>query len=95
MGLFDFARNIGNKLFGSEDEAPQKIKEHIEEENPGVSNLDVSVEDGVATISGQADSAEAMEKAVLMAGNVKGIGEVRADSAGTGTGGAVLRNTIR
>ena len=95
MGLFDFVRNIGNKLFGSEDEAPQKIKEHIEEENPGVSNLDVSVEDGVATISGQADSAEAMEKAVLMAGNVKGIGEVRADSAGTGTGGAVLRNTIR
>jgi hypothetical protein len=30
MGLFDFARNIGNKLFGNEDEAPQKIKEHIE-----------------------------------------------------------------
>lgn len=79
MGLFDFARDIGKKLFGSEDEAPQKIKEHIEEENPGVSNLDVSVQDGVATISGQADSAEAMEKAVLMAGNVKGIGEVRAD----------------
>jgi len=79
MGLFDFARNIGKKLFGSEDEAPQKIKEYIEEENPGVNNLDVSVEDGVATISGQAESAEAMEKAVLMAGNVKGIGEVRAD----------------
>jgi nucleoid-associated protein YgaU len=79
MGLFDFARNIGKKLFGSEDEAPEKIKAHIEEENPGVSNLKVSVEDGVATISGQADSAEAMEKAVLMAGNDKGIGEVRAD----------------
>ncbi len=79
MGLFDFARNIGKKLFGSEDEAPEKIKAHIEEENPGVNNLEVSVEDGVATISGQADSAEAMEKAVLMAGNVKGIGEVRAD----------------
>ena len=79
MGLFDFARNIGNKLFGSEDEAPEKIKGHIEEENPGVSNLQVSVKDGVATLSGQAESAEAMEKAVLMAGNVKGISEVRAD----------------
>ena len=79
MGLFDFARNIGKKLFGNEDEAPQKIKGHIEEANPGVSNLQVSVEDGVATLSGQADSAEAMEKAVLMAGNVKGISEVRAD----------------
>ena len=78
MGLFDFARNIGKKLFGSEDEAPEKIKEHIEEENPGVSNLEVTVEDGVATLTGEAESAEAMEKAVLMAGNVKGISEVRA-----------------
>ena len=79
MGLFDFARNIGNKLFGSEDEAPEKIKGHIEEENPGVSNLEVSVKDGVATLNGQAESAEAMQKAVLMAGNVKGISEVHAD----------------
>jgi nucleoid-associated protein YgaU len=79
MGLFDFARNIGKKIFGSEDEAPEKIKGHIEEENPGVSNLEVSVKDGVVTLSGQADSAEAKEKAVLMAGNVKGISEVRAD----------------
>ncbi len=79
MGLFDFARNIGKKLFGSEDEAPGKIKEHIEEENPGVSNLEVTVQDGVATLTGEAESAEAMEKAVLMAGNIKGISEVRAD----------------
>lgn len=48
MGLFDFARNIGKKIFGSEDEAPEKIKEHIEEARPGVSNLAVSIEDGVA-----------------------------------------------
>lgn len=78
MGLFDFARNIGKKLFGSEEEAPQKIKSHIEEENPGISNLDVSIQDGVVTLSGEAASAEAMEKAVLMAGNVKGVSEVRA-----------------
>ena len=31
------------------------------------------------TLDGQADSAAAKEKAVLMAGNVKGISEVRAD----------------
>ncbi|MFO7554797.1 MAG: peptidoglycan-binding protein LysM [Desulfobacterales bacterium] len=79
MGLFDFARNIGKKLFGNEDEASDKIKAHIEEENPGVSNLEVSVQDGVVTLSGKADSAAAKEKAVLMAGNVKGISEVRAD----------------
>ncbi len=48
------------------------------EENPGVSNLEVTVKDGVATLTGEAESAEAMEKAVLMAGNVKGISEVHA-----------------
>ena len=80
MGLFDFARNIGKKLFGNEEEAPEKIKSHIEEENPGVNNLDVSIQDGVVTLSGEAASAEAMEKAVLMAGNLKGVSEVRADS---------------
>jgi nucleoid-associated protein YgaU len=80
MGLFDFVNDIGKNLFGNEAEAPEKIKDYIEAENPGVTNLEVSVQDGVATLSGQAESAEAMEKAVLMAGNVKGISEVLTDN---------------
>jgi nucleoid-associated protein YgaU len=79
MGLFDFAKGIGNKLFQDEDEAPEKLKEHIEENNPGFTNLDISVEDGVATITGEADSPSALEKAILMTGNAMGIEEVRAD----------------
>lgn len=79
MGFFAFAHNIGKKLFGSEEEAPEKIKSHIEEDNPGVKNLGISVKEGVVELSGEAESAEALEKAVLMAGNVKGIREVRFD----------------
>ncbi len=79
MGLFDFARNIGNKVFGNEEEAPEKIKAHIEEDNPGIKDLEVTVEEGVATIKGEAESASALEKAILMAGNAMGIEEVRAD----------------
>lgn len=79
MGLFDFARDIGKKLFGNEAEASEKIKEEIERDNPGISGLDVNYKDGVVSLSGAADSAEAMEKAVLLAGNVKGVGEVKAD----------------
>jgi len=79
MGLFDFAKGIGNKLFGNEDEAPEKIKAHIEEDNPGVTDLRITVKDGVATITGEAESASALEKAILMAGNAMGIEEVRAD----------------
>ncbi len=79
MGLFDFAKGIGNKLFGNEDEAPEKIKAHIEEDNPGIKDLEITVKDGVATIKGEAESASALEKAILMAGNAMGIEEVRAD----------------
>lgn len=78
MGLFDFAKGIGNKLFKDEDEAPAKLKEHIEENNPGFSDLDIAVEDGVATLTGEADSPDALEKAILMTGNAMGIEEVRA-----------------
>ena len=79
MGVFSFVHNIGKKLFGSEEEAPEKIKAHIDEDNPGVRNLAVNVQDGVVMLSGEAESAEAAEKAALMAGNIKGIKEVRTD----------------
>ncbi|MBU0653727.1 MAG: peptidoglycan-binding protein LysM [Gammaproteobacteria bacterium] len=79
MGLFDFARDIGKKIFGKEEEAPAALEQHINEDNPGVSGLQVEVKDGVATLTGQASSAEALEKAVLMAGNAMGIQEVKAD----------------
>ncbi len=80
MGLFDFVKDIGKKVFNTEDEASEKVKDYIEAENPGVQDLKVSVQDGVATLSGSADSAQAMEKAVLMAGNIKGVTEVKADN---------------
>ncbi len=83
MGLFDFAKDIGKKIFGSEAEASEKIKDYIETENPGVKDLEVTVQDGVATLSGAAESAEAMEKAVLMAGNIQGVSEVRVDNLTT------------
>jgi LysM repeat protein len=79
MGLFDFVKEIGNKLFNREEDAAEKIKKHIEESNPGIEGLAVNYKDGVVSISGEATSAEAMEKAVLMAGNVQGVSEVKVD----------------
>ncbi|MEM7250284.1 MAG: peptidoglycan-binding protein LysM [Pseudomonadota bacterium] len=76
MDLFSFAKNMGKKLFNRDEEAADKIKEHIEEENPGVAGMDVSYDNGVVSISGDATSPEAMEKAVLMAGNVEGVERV-------------------
>ncbi len=79
MGLFDFAVNMGKKLFGGDDDPAEKIKAQIEADNPGIKNLDVSFDEGKVVLSGDAESAEAMEKAVLIAGNVQGVGEVSAD----------------
>jgi nucleoid-associated protein YgaU len=78
MGLFDFVKDIGNKLFSRDEDAAEKIKAHIQNSNPGIQGLAVEFTEGVVSLSGNADSSEALEKAVLMAGNVKGVAEVKA-----------------
>ena len=89
----DFVKEMGRKLFNRDDEAAEKIKQHIEEAKPGITGLGVEFKDGVVSISGQASSAEAMEKAVLMAGNVQGITAVNIDKLQSPSGssqGSVL-----
>lgn len=80
MGLFDYALDVGKKLFGGDDDPAEKIKEHIEEDNPGIEGLEVTFEDGKAILTGKAESAEALEKAILMAGNAQGVGSVDASA---------------
>jgi len=83
MGLFDFVKEIGHKLFNRDAEAAEKIKQHIEATNPGITGLEVNFSNGVVSLSGQAASAEAMEKAVLLAGNVQGVSDVKIDGLQT------------
>ena len=80
MGLFDFAADIGKKVFGIGDaNAAEQIKQNIEANNPGVSNLAVALDDEICTINGNCESIEAKEKTVLMVGNMKGVGSVNGD----------------
>ena len=63
MGLFDFAKNIGKKIFGGDDdekEASAKLKQHIEEDNPGIENLQIDWDDAteIATLSISARSTD-------------------------------------
>lgn len=77
MGLFDFAKGLGKKLFDHEvDDGSSVVQKHIEEDNPGVKDLKVEMKEGKAVLSGKASSADAVEKAVLMAGNVEGVSSV-------------------
>jgi nucleoid-associated protein YgaU len=84
--LFDFVANIGKNVFKrGEPNAADKLKQHIEANNPGVSGLEVALDGETAVISGTASDQAAYEKAVLMAGNVEGVGKVEAGAlAGAG-----------
>ncbi|MCF7971188.1 MAG: peptidoglycan-binding protein LysM [Methylococcaceae bacterium] len=76
MGLFDFAKEIGSKLFTSDADAAKNITDHILANNPGLDSLNVVFKDGEAILIGETSSFEAAQKAVLMAGNVKGVSKV-------------------
>lgn len=79
-GLFDFVKTIGKKLFGDGDDPANKIKEMIEGSNPGLKDLGVTFKDGVVGLVGTGP-AEALQKAILMAGNVLGVNTVTVDKA--------------
>ena len=76
MSLFGFVKDIGRNIFNSDDDAAEKIKAHIESNNPGVKDLTVEFDDGIVDLCGECESADAFEKTVLMAGNVKGVVDV-------------------
>ena len=75
-GLFDFVKSVGKKLFGEADDPAAKIKEMIEKDNPGIKDLGVTFKDGVVSLAGSG-APDALQKAVLMAGSVMGVGEVK------------------
>lgn len=78
MDLFGFAKDVGRRLFNKDEDAAEKIKDHIEQFNPGIENLEVKYENGIVELCGECISSEAREKAILMAGNTKGVIDVYA-----------------
>lgn len=76
MGLFDFAKDIGSKLFNKDEDAAANITDHLLANNPGIRDLSVIYNDGKVTLIGVTDSSEAAQKAVLLAGNINGVTEV-------------------
>jgi LysM repeat protein len=81
MSLFDFVRDIGRKIFDRDADANDKIKKEIEASLKGVEGLTVDYDpaSGLVKLGGTTASSEAMEKAVLIAGNVKGVANVNVD----------------
>lgn len=77
MGVIDFLKNVGASIFGKGKDEATAIAELINTELPGqIQNLKVTYKDGLVELYGQCESQAVKEKAVLLAGNVKGVEKV-------------------
>jgi nucleoid-associated protein YgaU len=80
MGLFDFAREAGEtlrgKLSGKPDVDAQDLAKALGDHGVTLQNGRVSVKGDTVTVTGQADSQQERELAVLVLGNTKGVAHV-------------------
>jgi nucleoid-associated protein YgaU len=83
MGIFDFVKDAGERLFGGKEaraEAKQESEEalinQVRQMGLKVEDLSIDFNDGIALIRGSAASQEEREKVVLLVGNTKGVGQV-------------------
>jgi nucleoid-associated protein YgaU len=79
MGLFSFIKGVGAGILGKGKE-DEKVKELLQTSlGASITDLTVQFKDGLVTLTGNCDSTATKEKAVLLAGNVKGVEKVNDD----------------
>ena len=77
MGIFDFMKDAGEKIFKpSEDRKEKAVEKHLQGLRIDVSGVNVEVEGSKAVLSGHVQDQAAREKVVLVAGNIVGIESV-------------------
>jgi nucleoid-associated protein YgaU len=80
MGLFDFVKQAGEDLLaragGATGPDAASIEKAIAGHGLSIENLSVKVDEDRVTLAGKAASQQDKEKAVLAAGNVKGVAKV-------------------
>ena len=81
MGFFDFMKNVGTDLFkGGKDEAKEVQTLLKTEFGDKIADLAVEHNDGAITLTGSCVDDVTKEKAILLAGNIKGVGQVNSDN---------------
>lgn len=79
MGLINFIKGVGEKIFGaSEAQAAtvDDLKKELDKHQLSAEGLDIKVEGDKVTVSGQAASTEEAEKIALALGNTLGVAAV-------------------
>ncbi len=81
MSLFSFMKDIGANIFGGGKDEANEIEKLLNKDLAGkIRDLEVQFDDGQVTLSGSCDSHATKEKAVLLAGNIKGVAKINADA---------------
>ena len=81
MGFFDFMKNVGTDLFkGGKDEAKEVEALLNSELGDKITDLGVEHNDGTISLTGSCVDEATKEKAILLAGNIKGVGQVNSDT---------------
>jgi len=80
MGLFEFVKEAGESILKGEKKEPESIKDLIMSKlGDNIKGLAVDMIADKVKLSGDADSPDIMEKAILLAGNIEGIKNVDSD----------------
>jgi nucleoid-associated protein YgaU len=87
MGLWNFVKNAGKKVFGGEDDAEVSgaaLQDELKGLGLDAEGLDISVDGDTVKVSGKAVSQEMKEKVILAVGNVEGVAAVEEEIEGDG-----------
>ena len=85
MGIFDFLKDVGEKLTGRDDERNEAAEEaamegaivrHVKQLGLEPDAFRVDYDDGTATLHGTVATQAAKERIILAAGNVNGVSRV-------------------
>ncbi len=84
MGLFQFVKNAGAKLFGSdekekqasEEEKRKALENHIKRFNLRSENVEAVLHGHTVTLTGKVDTTQEKNRIVMAAGNIRGIDAV-------------------
>ena len=79
MSILDFAKDIGRSVFDRDDQAADNINELLSIKLTPIKNLSVDFDDGEVTLCGECMNQQHHDQAILLAGNVKGVGTVTAN----------------
>jgi nucleoid-associated protein YgaU len=84
MGLFDFAKKVGAKIFGASEAqaAPaEELKKEAAKHGLDTSGVNVEVQGDKVVLTGNAMSMEEAEKIILAMGNTMGVAQIESKLA--------------